>query len=162
MTPKGTHAASGRTRSVNLRLSKKIAAATVALCLLAGAATGEIHVFSGRINGQNVRLQADSTRVGEIEYISLPTLVERLGGGVDMRGTRMRIDLFGITAWVAYGDERVVAQSIVSLAHPILRWDNDAFVAVDRYGQSRRRTRCDGRSHDVESGRRTGLRRPSQ
>ena len=38
----------------------------------------------------------------------------------------------------------------------------DAIVAVDGHGQSHRRTRRDGRSHDIESVRRSWLRGPPQ
>ena len=103
----------------------------MALCLLAGTATGVPHVFSGDMNGQSIRLQTDSSPVGAIDYVSLPTLVKRLGGGVTMLTTRMRIDLFGDTVWVAYGDERVAALTIVTLTHPVLRADNDVLIALE-------------------------------
>ncbi len=83
------------------------------------------------MNGQSIRLQTDSSPVGAVDYVSLPTLVKRLGGGVRMLTTRMRIDLFGDTVWVAYGDERVAALAIVTLTHPVLRADNDALIALE-------------------------------
>jgi N-acetylmuramoyl-L-alanine amidase len=48
-----------------------------------------------------------------------------------MGAKRMRIDLFGDTVWVAYGDARVAALTIVTLAHPVLRADDDALIALE-------------------------------
>jgi N-acetylmuramoyl-L-alanine amidase len=107
------------------------------LLVFAGAAESELFVFSGHVDGRSVSLQLDSVQVGKIDYVSLPALVKGLDGSVKMREMRMRADLPGITAWVAYEDERVsygdesgAANMTVSLAHPVSRAGSDVLIAV--------------------------------
>ena len=87
--------------------------------------------FGGLVlDGEEVRVQLQSTKIRDIDYVSLPTLVTRLGGSVDMGGTRMRIEFGGATAWATYNARRVEALTVVSLVHPVLREGNDALIAV--------------------------------
>lgn len=71
-------------------------------------------------------IQFDTTR-----YVSLPQLVEELGGAYNLLPTRVRVDYNGTTAWLTVDDVRVHALSIFSLLYPVRSHESDTVIAVD-------------------------------
>jgi N-acetylmuramoyl-L-alanine amidase len=66
-----------------------------------------------------------------VKYVSLRSIVEQAGGAFSVLPTQARIDLYGETANVRAGSDRVHALSIFSLSHPIRQDGEHLLIAVD-------------------------------
>lgn len=76
-------------------------------------------------------VELEPIQIDTTQYVSLPQLVEELGGAYNLLPTRVRVDYNGTTAWLTVDDVRVHALSIFSLTYPIRKHGNDTVIAVD-------------------------------
>lgn len=84
--------------------------------------------------GQGVeqrRVALEPMIVDDRAYVSLPVLMEELGGAYNLLPRRVRVDYNATTAWLKVDDVRVHALSIFSLAHPIRKLDTDVYIALE-------------------------------
>ena len=64
-----------------------------------------------------------------LDYLSLPDLIQSLGGAHTIISNRVRVDLEGTTAWVSLNDNRVNALSYFSLTHNVVSNDKGIFIS---------------------------------
>lgn len=105
----------------------------IALCLSIPARS-DVRQLSLEAPSGDRTVTVETVPFDGIPYVALPTLVNEAGGAFNALPTRLRVDLFGTTAWLRVGESRVHALSIFSLEHPIRERDGETFIAFGDLG----------------------------
>ena len=63
------------------------------------------------------------------DYLSLTSISNQFGGAYTILPNRVRLDLMGSTAWLGINDNRVNALSIFSLENPVLKIEQEIWMA---------------------------------
>jgi N-acetylmuramoyl-L-alanine amidase len=83
------------------------------------------------ILGEGRQATAESRLVEGKPYLSLTAITDQFGGAYTILPNRVRLDLMGSTAWLGINDNRVNALSIFSLDNPVLRLEQDIWMAQE-------------------------------
>ena len=92
-----------------------------------------LEVFTADVHGEarTARLAVALESEGRA-YVSLPSLVQQVGGGMRFQGSAFQVDLGGGSAALATNSTQVTASSdSFSLAHPIISQGNTILIAAD-------------------------------
>jgi len=93
-------------------------------------AFSEQYKITSEFNSEMVEATMYIVPVNSLEYVSLESMVEQLGGMISVTPTRVRVDLAGTIAWLDLNDTRVSSISIFSLSAPVINYNEDVFVGV--------------------------------
>ena len=100
--------------------------------LLVFTAHAQLITFVIGTDEEQRSVQLEPVLLDTTRYVSLPKLVEELGGAYNLLPTRrVRVDYNGTTAWLTVDDVRVHALSIFSLSHPIREYESGTVIAMD-------------------------------
>lgn len=101
------------------------------LACMALPSSAEVHQFALETPSGVRNITVESVAIDGTPYVSLQALVNEAGGTFNALPARLRVDLFGSTAWLRVGESRVHALSIFSLEHPILEQDDAFYIAKE-------------------------------
>ncbi len=112
----------------------RISLLSLALCLAANPIRAQLTTLTVGQGVDQRRVALEPTELDDRAYVSLPVLMEEIGGAYNLLPTRVRVDYNATTAWLNVDDVRVHALSIFSLAFPVRKFEEDVYIALEDVG----------------------------
>jgi N-acetylmuramoyl-L-alanine amidase len=107
-------------------------AGLIVLLLLSAECAGAVTTtYEAVVGGEKRGVTISSVDVNGVQYYPLRSIANQLGGGCQVKGGRVQVDLASQTAWIGLNDTAVdgsVARS--ALLRPIVRQDNEVLIAA--------------------------------